>query len=261
MIKTHISTTEINALGSLGLDEKQAKVYLTALSSGGGSVTELAKLAEMERTGLYYYLEALIDLGLIRESTVGKRTTYLASDPARLQDLLSAKSAQLKIVLPKLESAFASQAGKSRFTHYQGKEGIISLYEEILKLMSEMKEADGPALIFSRPEILDALPEYYPKLIKRRMQLPLKIRGILPKSIKTRQKIDITNFKDFLRHAEQIEDRRYLDDEFFPDTIVLILKDSVATIDYKTFFGTLTENKNLATTWRKFFNFIWEQLG
>jgi len=64
------------------------------------------------------------------------------------------------------------------------------------------------------------------------------------------------------KNAWHIRDKKYIPDKYIKEQIgtIVIARDFVSMVDYKNAFGSITENKNLANTWRMFFQFIWDHL-
>lgn len=99
-------------LESVGLTEKQAKVYVAALFLGPAAVQRIAEQAEVNRATTYVILAELADMGLVSESTEGKKTVYVAEPPEAIDRYLNAmekaiddRKAQLKGVMTELKEA------------------------------------------------------------------------------------------------------------------------------------------------------------
>ncbi len=257
----HISEKIIEQVKAAGLEEKQARIYLGALKLAGGTITQLAKESGVERTGLYYYLNDLVTMGLLKPSTTKKRTIYLPSPPDKLLDIVRQREKEVESAIPFLQSLLSDQAGQSQVTYYEGKEGIINLYEDQFKLLKELSPEDNELLIFARSfELLNALPEYFPDYVAKREKLGLKTRAILPEVERQKDKTVYDDPTLYAKYTQQIQDKRYMPDAFFPHSVIVVFKDHVAMIDYKTYFGSITHNATLSDTWVRFFEYIWKTL-
>ncbi len=254
---------QIKSLVSLDLETRQAEIYLAALAIGGGTVLEISRAGQIERTGIYYYIDQLVELGLLKKANRGTRPIYLPADPSRLKELLKQKEQQLSSVLPSLQDQFMMVTGKSAVTYYQGKDGIIDLYTQVEKILKTMNQKEK-VYVFSRTfDAVEVLPEFFPEYFERRNKMAVQSFTILPKSERpTKRELKSTDPLIQSKYSFHSLNRRYLSDESLPEGVgtVLIFRDHVAMIDFKTFFGSLTENKNLAATWRAFFEFIWQHL-
>lgn len=247
---------------NLGLEVREAEIYLAALKIGGGTIMDLARAGHIERTGIYYHIGRLINLGLIKEAQRGERIIYLPTDPKRLRTILKNKEKDLLETLPELEKMFRDQTGKSVSTYYHGKDGLINLYEQLYEIASKAKSDDKYYIFGHSFDAYEALPDFFPDYIQKRQKLPVETKIILPASEKPDKRIlkrslDPTIMAKYNLHIEQ---RKYLSKEYEYTGTTLILGEYVATIDFRTYFGTLTRNKNLSQTWKMFFGFIWNHI-
>lgn len=125
---------------TLGLSEKEAKVYLAALELGKATAQIIAKKSRINRATTYFVLRSLMKLGLMSEVDDGKTTRFTAESPERMEVLLKRKEEDIKIsekllskVLPELRSIYNHSGNKPIVRYYDGPEGPRILREEILK--------------------------------------------------------------------------------------------------------------------------------
>jgi|GEM_PF-5329197 len=103
---------------SLGLNAKEAAVYVAALESGGRSVQAIATAAKTERTGTYDVLERLAKRKLLALQRVGKRTTISVLPPQTVRATLADQLTAVDVVLPRLTSLY--QATVDNFSAERG---------------------------------------------------------------------------------------------------------------------------------------------
>jgi len=77
----------LTALVDMGLTSSEAKVYLAAARLGVATTTEIAVLAEKERSNTHHLLQRLQHLGVV-EATVGSPTKFKPIDPRDALDHL-----------------------------------------------------------------------------------------------------------------------------------------------------------------------------
>ena len=77
-----------NALISLGLNQKEANVYFTLLTSGAGKVSEIAKKSDINRTTAYDILSSLSGKGLISISGKKPKQEYRCENPEKILNFL-----------------------------------------------------------------------------------------------------------------------------------------------------------------------------
>ena len=75
-------------LQAVGLQEKEAKVYLAALELGKGTAQQIAIKAELKRPTTYVIMEELMRQGLVSSFYEGKKQYFVAENPERLVDIL-----------------------------------------------------------------------------------------------------------------------------------------------------------------------------
>lgn len=123
--------TPLTTLQSLGLSEKESALYLSALELGQETISELARHAQLKRPTAYLILEELKQRGLINTIVKGNRTYYGAEEPQKLLGLIAEKQRALLATLPLLEALNNRRADKPRVRFYEGKEGLLRIYEEM----------------------------------------------------------------------------------------------------------------------------------
>lgn len=125
-------------LEKIGLQPNEAKIYLALLELGQGTVTQISKLAGLNRTTGYDILERLCLHGVTNRNVSGKKRTYIAEPPSRLSQYLENKKKQaerrleeLKNFLPDLQSLYKTDL-KPVIKFAEGKEAMENLYYHVL---------------------------------------------------------------------------------------------------------------------------------
>jgi sugar-specific transcriptional regulator TrmB len=81
----------VRTIESLGLTEKESKIYLTSLRIGPASMQVLARKANIDRGTAYHVAMTLTEKGLFENVSEGKRPAYRASHPEKLEKYVSLK--------------------------------------------------------------------------------------------------------------------------------------------------------------------------
>ena len=71
-------------LERLGLEEKEAKIYLALLKLGKANVAKISKEAQIERTLCYSIIQKLIEKGLLSYALEGNIKYFSASNHEKL---------------------------------------------------------------------------------------------------------------------------------------------------------------------------------
>jgi len=121
----------LSTLKDIGLEPKEADIYLSVLKLGKASITDIAKVSEIKRTTVYEYVNKLVKDGLFHKTAQGKRLIYVAEDPSKLIRLLEHKRKKAASILQDLQDIYATASHKPHIKLYEGIEGIHSIYDEI----------------------------------------------------------------------------------------------------------------------------------
>lgn len=119
-------------LQQLGLGDKQARLYLAVLELGSGTVTEIARKAEIKRVTAYGLIEDLADRRLIALSPKPGKRLYVAEDPRALRAIPQRMQERIEQILPGLYASFNTQSTKPKVRAYEGIDGIKTVWEELL---------------------------------------------------------------------------------------------------------------------------------
>lgn len=151
----------INYLKQLNLSEIEAKLYLTLLKSGPTSIRDLAQTVDIKRTTTYFYIDQLVEKGLITKLVRGSKKVVAANDPEDLKILVEEKlknalsvEQEFPNILHMLTSSLPQeeQTIDSEIRNYKGKIGVKKLYVQALKA-KELRS------LVNIEEILSAFPE------------------------------------------------------------------------------------------------------
>lgn len=120
----------LEALSKIGLQEKEAGVYLALLELGTADVGEIAKKSGQKRTTCYTVLENLKRQSLVSQ-VPAKVNLYTAEDPNKLVGDLYKKQELLKRFLPNLEALHNTKKEKPQVQLYEGASGVVEVYKKI----------------------------------------------------------------------------------------------------------------------------------
>jgi len=121
------------SLEYLGLDQKEAKVYLALLQLGSGSVPKISIKANVKRPTTYLILEELRKKGLVTLVPKPNKTIYTAQSPQQLMEEQREREEIIREKMPELLAMYNSQKEKPKISFFEGEENIVKLYEEIFK--------------------------------------------------------------------------------------------------------------------------------
>jgi len=129
---------------SLGLNNKEAEVYLAALQLGYASVRGIADRSHINRTTAYTYIKNLIGRGLIKAVEKYGHIYYVAEGPERLRSMyeqeaqaVQRKRDLLDKILPELESIYSLAKERPFVRYYTHKDNLSRIRTEIAELRAD----------------------------------------------------------------------------------------------------------------------------
>ncbi len=242
-----------NELTKFGLSSKEAKIYLTLLSSGRGIVSDISKQAKINRSTAYVLLESLIQKGLVSISEDSLIKIYNAVSPERLLLFLENNAKKYlelvgiaKSLLPQLKATYSGVGPKPKIEFFEGIEGIRSAYEATLESSETIKA------YASIENMHDALSDYFPAYYYRRAAKKIHIQSIFPDSPAARERVK--HNKGEARSAHLLPIKEY---GFTPE--INIYDNKIVFFSFVEKFALTIESAELADAMKKIFKLAWAQ--
>lgn len=239
-----------NELEKLGLNEKEAKVYLSLLELGEANIQQIAKMSAVKRTTVYDILESLKQKGLLSVIIKSKRALYVAEDPRKLEDQLDERKVILRRVMPELLSITNLLNKKPKIRYYEGAEGIKEVYKDTLK------HPDQELLAWVAEEAatkfdLDFLESFY---VPKRLEKKIWVRAIAPDFPEMR-KYQATDEKSLRR-------TKIVSTEEFPMDVEINLygKSKIGIMSFEEQFGLIIESPKIFNTLKSIFEMKWNSM-
>lgn len=240
-------------LQALGLNEKEAKVYLASLELGQATVQNIAAKASIKRPTTYFIIESLMDRGLMSSFYQGKRQYFLAETPERIADVIDKEISDLEIrkesfkrLLPQLQSINNRDKTKPVVKYYEGKDGILTMVTEHLK--NSRNQVAYTA--FSRDVVEEFVgAQDLDNIRKARVGQKVRVKGFY-----TREAGDLKNVEN--------SDLIRLPAKEFPITCdIAFFEDKVRIASFRDrMVGIVIEDKEIANSFRAIFELAWKQI-
>jgi len=237
-----------NVLQSFDLTKNEIKVYLCLLESGSALAGELTSKTGIHRRNVYDSLERLIKKGLVGYVALNNKKYFRAAKPDHFFSLLEQekgslqeKEENLKKILPKLSLLSGISCKNQRVSVFEGKKGIITILEDVLKCAKEN-------LVFSTPEIQiikDYLAHFHNKRVKAKIFDKIITNKSDLKRAKALAKLPFTEIK-------------VMDKEFDSPIAINVYSNKVGILILaENPIGILIEDKVVHDTFKKYFNVMW----
>jgi len=235
-------------LEKLGLTNIEARVYLTLLKLGSTKTGALVKKTELHRATVYDVLKRLIERGLVSYIIKGKIKHFQVTSPEYFLDKvkeeenkLKEKETFVKDIVKELNSIKEQAKVKEESSIYEGIKGIKLIFEEILK--SKEYIAFG-----SRGKLKEILGDFFNIFQKRKKVLKIKSMLLFDEDLRN---------SDYTKNIHG--DIKFLPREYNSPIATFIYNDKVAIIILKeTPTAFLLENKQVADSFRNYFEILWK---
>lgn len=235
----------IDVLKNLGLNSKEAQVYLATLEIGTSPVSAIALKGKINRVTTYDILEKLVQKGLISSVTKNKIKYFTAIDPEILNNEFKRKVQDLQKALPDLKR-LKGDTIHPHVRYFEGIEGIKAIYADTLSSKTEILN------YANSQEIRIHWPTYDEDYVTQRAQKKIYLRGIAPDDIhgQSVHNNDTENYREI---------RLVPKDEFDFTNEINIYDHKVAIISFKDeLIGMIIESSQIANTQRAIFKMAWE---
>lgn len=234
----------------IGLNEKEAKIYLASLELGQSTVQDIAKKAGVNRATTYFVIEGLMKSGLMSSFHKGKKQYFVAADPDRLIEVLERekntiekRKENLKKLLPQLQSINNKQKNRPIVKYYEGKEGIKTMVDEVTIPGKEIVR-----MAYNKDAVIKTFSEE-----QRKRWTEHRIKNNIITQV-------IYTFKNGVLESTADGIRRKVPFEKFPITCdIAVYDDKIRLASFgDRLIGIVIEDKELAASLRAVLDLAWE---
>lgn len=242
---------ETSLLSTLGLSEREARIYLQLLETGETSAAFLSKKLGFTRGTTHFLLGSLAKRGLVSKKGKGIKATFIPASPYRLEDLLKGRVQEISLLqknlansLPGLISKHNLAINRPTVRYFEGKEGLKEVFADIYAPTKEIVwgAADIDKIEKEFPGFLDK------SLIPKRVEGKLHSKAILTKSPFTKK------IKE--KDTEQNRESKLVDSKKHPlPAEIDVYENKVAALSFakNNFVGLIIENEDIATSLKSIF--------
>lgn len=240
---------EFNILEELDLTKNEIRVYLALLELGTSSAGNLIKMVGMHRAAVYDIIDLLIKKGLVSYIIKANRKYFEAQDPDRLIEYvnskrqeLDVKEKELKKIIPELQLKRKLSKEEQEGTIYQGKKGLKSIFEDILKDKKEW------VVFGASGRFKEMFHAYFIHFQNRRVRLKIPLKIIFSEEIKEEKREKELKFSKI----------RYLPSSYLMPSTTYVYGDKIVIINWSSEpIAFLMRSKQVAESYRNFFEILW----
>ncbi len=240
---------DTEVLKELGLNEIEIKFYIELLKSGSLLASEISSKLNLHRTTSYYVLENIIKKGLASYVIKSGKKYFSATNPEKFYQLEEERKAKLESLIPELLKLKVSNESGIKVEVYEGKEGIKSIWEDILKSC----EKNEKLCITATGKASKILPYYLPNFHTRRIKQKIPLRIIY------------NNLSESVERGSELKKLKlvkvkFLSNNYFMPTSNLIYSNKVAFMFWNEnrITGILIEDESIGKSFKSYFNILWK---
>ncbi len=237
------------ALESLGLSEKESRVYISLLELGKANVTRIAELSKLKRPTVYVLLEELRKKRLVLKVPHVKNALFIAQDPDEFFQESLKRVKEAHSTLSQLKSIHRKD-NKVSTMYFEGEEGVR---DALLYRYTELADTEIVGF-FAKGETLT------PKLFKichewreKTHQTNTTLRAIAPKHNSLKEFRDTDNELGQLFKSVSV-------DEYSSDVSIDATSLFVRIILFDVKQAIIIENPAIVRTVQQIFEISWKNL-
>jgi HTH-type transcriptional regulator, sugar sensing transcriptional regulator len=238
------------ALQSLGLSEKQARIYLALLQYGEGTAYEAAKQSGIKKSTTYVLLEEMVEQRVVKKVLHPKSTRYAALDPVDIFVDARGKLERAETALPELRALSKTENKRVNAEYYEGPSGVREMYQ---KLSSEEKTKEQVAFYAHGRDTSPELMNYWIELNKEYLKHGIKRRGITTND---------PSIKDYLESKivpKEFMQLKALSPKIYDSNISIEIFGSYTRIlSHKYLQGIVINNPDIASVLKQIFEIVWK---
>jgi HTH-type transcriptional regulator, sugar sensing transcriptional regulator len=247
----------IQALKNIGLNEKEAKVYISLLQTGKATAYSVAKHSNIKKSTTYVVLEDLIDKGIVTKVPRAKTMQFIAIPPGDLFSIAKSKLDNAeRDALPELKALNRGKNYKVRVSYYEGMNGVKEMYGKIFKeVKTAPKNARSYVGFYAHGKNTPVeLKKYFDEVRSSFRKDGINRRGI------TTYDNTITEFLDkkFLK-MQNLELKALPISKYNSNVSIEIFRNKTYIFSHKHLQVTVIDNPDIARVMKQIFELVWER--
>ena len=240
----------LDTIKSLGLSDKEARVYVMILEHGPSSPQEISNTSGLKRPTVYVILGELMNRGIASFIPYSKKKMYRVISPDELFQNVENKIKSAKERLPEIKSLQKSDSEKPYTLFFDGVEGIKQIMSYKLEEMQNDELLHFMSTTSKKTiDLFGGFREYNKELKNKKISM----RGITPSdsSLKTYRKED----KEFGREVKEVDLQEYKS-----NVSIEMGKTWVKIVDLYNLQGIIIQNETITRSLKQIFEMVYSRL-
>lgn len=241
----------VERLESLGLTDKEARVYLALLPRKDTGTSKLIRATGLHGQFVYAALARLEELGLAKHVIQNGYRKYSPGSPERILSLIDEKKTTAQQVVKQLQAQFAG-AHEQSFEVYQGRGAFVAHEWELLEKLRHGSSVD--IIGGGGEEYFTLFAEEFEAFEKMRIDREIRLRYLSTRPVSEHAVTMLSTQTQYFEVRELPQAAPGVETDIYDDQIVFHLYgDPVVSFAFK--------NPSIAAGYRRFFNVLWNLSG
>lgn len=238
----------LEPLINMGLDEKEAQIYLTLLHLNKATAYYVALKSNLKRTTTYAILDGLVSKGFVLKIPSEKKTLYMAKSPRECFQEIKEKISDIESFLPKLMAIQKTDEKDDAVSYYEGMDQIKKAYQELLGQVSGKECFGFYGHLKNTPQVLE---KFTKDLDKDYILQKIKRRVIIT---------DTESTMEYIKNAANIGVVvKPLPEKLYDSNVSLeVFKNKTLIFSHSDLKATVIENEDVAKVMKQLFEIVWE---
>jgi sugar-specific transcriptional regulator TrmB len=245
----------LQQLQDLGLNEKEARVYLALLPMRKATAYLLSLKSGLKKSTTYMVLENLVNKGFILKTPDVGKTCYIAKSPKECLADARRRLGNAEDVMPELMAMHKEDDSKVAVSYFEGIDGIKELYETLLKNMKKKDVADREYIGFNahQKDTPEKLEKYWQELNENFREIGLK------RKIVTTQHESLKKYLDAQAQKKYAVSLKAFPEEIYSSNVSIEVYDSITQIVSHRYLQAIQiENPDIANVLKQIFEIVWK---
>jgi len=245
----------LESLINLGLNEKEARVYLALLPLEKATAYTVAIRSGLKKPTTYLILNNLVSKGFVLKIPQEKKHLFLARSPRKCLAMAKEKLSTAEENLPELLAIQKKSDEKTNVSYYEGLSGVKEMNRMLIKNMASIPEEKRSFVAFyaHQKDTPEFLQKYWLELNEEFRKNKIKRRYITTKHPSIQKYLENETIKKF-----HVEMKALSEKEYSSNISVEIYNNFVQIISHRYVQGILIENPDVADVMKQIFNLVWK---
>lgn len=246
----------IESLINLGLNEKEARIYLALLSLGKTTAYHVAVRSGLKKPTTYVILDNLVTKGFALKIPYEDKHIFIAKSPKECLAIAKEKLSATEEMIPELIAIQKRETAKASVSYYEGLDGIREMNKKLVSVMKSKPASERNFVAFyaHQKETPKFLQKYWLELTEELNRERIRRSYITTKH----PSINWYLQKETIQRSG-VEIKALSEKEYSSNISIEIYDKFVQIISHRYIQGILIENPDIADVMKQIFELVWKQ--